>query len=348
MSEAKIDAMRLSPKEQALLREMIVRQHLKGNTPKQIMEILDVKQSLVYATIKTFKNGGWESIGIKVMGRPKQTTKILTPEQEQKIQKTVLTTTPADHKLSGFLWDMRNLIAVISILFSISIKRSTLATYTDRWGYTPQRPIVYNRKQNPKEVQEWLNVTYPKIKFRAKEENAEIFWGDEVGVQNQCNYQVGYAPKGKTPVAKLSPNQKIRINMVSVINNQGKLRFMTYEGKMTQQLFIVFLKRLIKSSSRKIFLIVDNLSVHHGKKILEPWLEKHKDEMEIFYLPSYSPELNPDEYFNGTLKRTLERNGDSQNLKQFKVNLHSTALKIQRNDHLLKNLYHAKQIAYAV
>ena len=113
----------------------------------------------------------------------------------------------------------------------------------------------------------------------------------------------------------------------------------TYEGKMTQQLFIVFLKRLIKSSNRKIFLVVDTLSVHHGKKILIPWLEKHKDEIEIFYLPSYSPELNPDEYFNGTLKRTLERRGDSQNLKQFKANLHSTALKIQQNEQLLKYIY---------
>jgi len=105
MSKTKIDAMRLSPAEQALLREMIVRQHLKGNAPKQIMEIIDVKSSLVYATIRAFKNGGWESIGIKTMGRPQQTTKILTPEQEQKIQETVLTTSPADHKLGGFLWD---------------------------------------------------------------------------------------------------------------------------------------------------------------------------------------------------------------------------------------------------
>ena len=347
MKKTKIDAMRLSPLEQALLREMIVRQHLKGNTPKQITEILDVKLSLVYTTIRTFKNGGWESIGIKVMGRPKQSTKILTPEQQKKIQETVLNTTPADHKLSGFLWDMRNLMAVILILFSIKMKRSTLATYTDRWGYTPQRPIIYNRKQNPKEVKEWLEITYPRIKTRAKKEKAEIFWADETGVQNQCNYQVGYAPKGKTPVAKLSPSHKIRVNMISALNNQGKLRFMTYDGKMNQQLFIVFLKRLLKSSSRKIFLIVDNLSVHHGKDILKPWLEKHKKEIEIFYLPSYSPELNPDEYFNGTLKRTLELHGDSQNLTQFKANLHRTALKIQRNEQLLKNLYNAEKISYA-
>ena len=344
----KIEAMKLSPAEQALLREMIVRQHLKGKSANEIIELLDVKAGLVYTTIRNYKRGGREAISLKVMGRPVKSTKILTPEQEQVIQETVLSTTPKDHKLSGFLWDMRNLIAVIAILFTINIKRSTLAVYTNRWGYTPQRPIIYNRKQNPKEVQEWLEVTYPYIKERAKNENAEIFWGDEVGIQNQCNYQVGYAPKGQTPVARVSPNHKIRINMISAITNRGKLRFMTYEGKMNQRLFIEFLRRLIKTSSRKVFMIVDNLSVHHGKQVLQPWLEKHKNEIEIFYLPSYSPELNPDEYFNGTLKRRLERNGDSSNQKQFKENVQKTARKIQRDTQLVISLYNDKTIAYAL
>jgi transposase len=347
MKPNKIEAMKLSPAEQALLREMIVRQYIKGKSAKEIMNDLDVKSGLVYTTIRNYNQGGWEAIGLKVMGRPKQSNKILSPEQEQKIQETILTTTPADHKLSGFLWTMRNLIAIIAILFSIEVKRSTLAVYTDRWGYTPQRPVIYNRKQNPKEVQEWLEIAYPKIKERAENENAEIFWCDEVGVQNQCNYQVGYSPKGQTPVARLSPSKKIRINMISAITNQGKLRFMIYEGKMNQQVFVMFLKRLIKSCNRKIFLIVDNLSVHHGKAILKPWLEEHKDKIEIFYLPSYSPELNPDEYFNGTLKRKLEHLGDSSNLKQFKSNVHTTAKSIQRNVPLLINLYKHKSINYA-
>jgi transposase len=345
MTTNKINAMELSPAEQALLREMIARQHIKGKSPKEICDDLDVKPGLVYTTIRTYEKGGWEAIGLKVMGRPKQSNKVLTPEQEQKIQETVLTTTPADHKLSGFLWDMRNLIAVIAILFSVNIERSTLAVYANRWGYTPQRPVIYNRKQNPKEVEEWLTVTYPEIKKRAQEENAEINWADEVGIQNQCNYQVGYAPKGKTPVAKLSQSKKIRINMISAITNQGKLRFMTYEGKMNQQRFVVFLKKLIKSSDCKIFLIVDNLSVHHGKKILKPWLEANKDKIEIFYLPSYSPELNPDEYFNGTLKRTLEQHGDSSSVKKLKNSLHKAATKIQRDKLLVATLYNNKNIA---
>jgi transposase len=192
-----------------------------------------------------------------------------------------------------------------------------------------------------------LEITYPAIKTRAKSENAEVYWCDEVGVQNKCNQQVGYAPKGKTPIARLSSDHKIRVNMISAINNQGKLRFMIYDQTMTQQLLIVFIKRLIKSTSRKVFLILDNLNVHHGKAILQPWLDTNKEKIEVFYLPSYSPELNPDEYFNGTLKRTLEQCGDSGNLKKFKKNVHKTALKIQHSHDVLANLYKAPDIIYA-
>jgi transposase len=107
------------------------------------------------------------------------------------------------------------------------------------------------------------------------------------------------------------------------------------------------MKRLIKSTNRKVFLILDNLNVHHGKTVLQPWLDANKDKIEVFYLPSYSPELNPDEYFNGTLKRTLEQCGDSTKLEKFKKNVHKTAVKIQRNHEVITNLYKAPNVVYA-
>jgi transposase len=120
------------------------------------MDILDLKPRLVYSTLRKYKLGGEEAIALKTMGRPQHSNNILTLEQEEKIQHEVKTSTPNAHKLDGFLWDMRNLIALIAMLFAINVKRSTLAVYTKRWGYTPQRPVIYNRKQNPAEVKECL------------------------------------------------------------------------------------------------------------------------------------------------------------------------------------------------
>jgi transposase len=343
-----IDALRLSPEEKWFLRKTIVQLHLKGFTPPQISNMLDAKLRHVQSTCKKFNDGGWKAVSYKKTGRPSGSNKILTPKQEQKIQTVIMTETPDNHKLAGFLWDMKNVLALIVLLFGIQIGRSTMATYFNRWGFSPQRPVIRAYKQSDEAVKEWLEVTYPVIKKRAHEENAEIFWGDETGVQNKCNYERGYSLKGKTPVAKVSTDKKLRINMMSAINNQGKLRFMTYEGKMNQQRLVIFLKRLIKSADKKVFIILDNLPVHHGKAILKPWLEKNKEFIEVFYLPSYSPELNPDEYFNGSLKRKIESFGNATTEKQFLNNVRAAARAIQADSAHVARLFEEKNVKYAV
>ncbi len=67
--------------------------------------------------------------------------------------------------------------------------------------------------------------------------------------------------------------------------------------KMNASILIDFCQRLIKSAGRKVFFVLDNLRVYHAK-IFKAWLDGLKKDIEVFYLPSYSPELNPDEYLN--------------------------------------------------
>jgi transposase len=347
MEKTKIDVRKISPEEQWFMRKTIIKMHQKGFTPNEVSNILDVKLRHIHSTIKKYNEGGWEAIALKKMGRPLGSNTTLTHEQEEAIKKEIITKAPEMHGLPGFLWDMRNVLLLIVVLFNIKVPRSSMSEYFKRWEFTPQRPIIRNYKQNPEHVRAWLDIEYPKIKERAKQENADIYWGDEVGIQNKCNYVRGYAPKGQTPSAKVSSEKKIRINMVSAINNQGKLRFMTYEGKMNQQRLIDFMKRLIKSNDRKVFLILDNLTVHHGK-IAKAWVEENKDRIEVFYLPSYSPDLNPDEYFNGTLKRELASRGNSNTKEKFIKQVRSSARKIQANKKLVSNLFEAKDVNYAI
>jgi len=136
----------------------------------------------------------------------------------------------------------------------------------------------------------------------SKKEKAEIHWGDETGVQMGANRVRGFAPRGETPVIRMVA-QKSHVSMISAITNQGKGRFMMYRDAMNSELLIKFMARLIKDADRKVFLILDNLRVHHGKTVKQ-WLEKNKKKIEVFYLPSYSPEFNPDEYLNGNLKKS--------------------------------------------
>jgi len=79
---------------------------------------------------------------------------------------------------------------------------------------------------------------------------------------------------------------------------------MIYNKTMNFQTMIKFFKRLIKDSDKKIYLILDNLRVHHSN-LVKTWLEAHSHEIVIYFLPSYSPELSPDGYLNCDLKACI-------------------------------------------
>lgn len=345
MENIEVNARKMTIEEKYFFRKYIVRLHILDKDVAEIVHLTGAKERHVKTTIKKYKEGGLEAIAIKKVGRPAGKNSVMTNEQEEKVKKEIVESTPDTYKLSGFLWNMKNIIALVLILCGVHMKRSTMSAYLARWGFTAQRPTIYNKKQNPDKVNEWLKFEYPRIKKRAKDEGCDIFWADETGVQNRCNYQVGYAPKGQTPVAKLSSERKIRVNLISAINNQGKLHFMMYDEKMNQQRLIIFLGRLIKSNDKKVFVILDNLSVHHGK-IVKEWLRHNSDRIEIFHLPSYSPELNPDEYFNGTLKRRLEKEGNIDSKEKMDKLVTDTVRNIKSDSVLVARLFEAKSLQY--
>ncbi|UTW11423.1 winged helix-turn-helix domain-containing protein [Marinobacterium rhizophilum] len=127
-------------------------------------------------------------------------------------------------------------------LWSIRITTRTISTYLARRGFTPQKPAKQAYAQRSKEVQHWLDNTYPFIKARARLHNAEVFWGDKTGVRNQCQHAQGFAPKGNTPVVKANA-KRLSVNMISAIMNQGKIWFMVYQETMTAKVLIRFVKR---------------------------------------------------------------------------------------------------------
>jgi len=221
---------------------------------------------------------------------------------------------------------------------------STLGYYLERWGFSVQRPTEKAYKQDCEKVGRWLNETYPSVVERAKAENAEIYWGDETGVQNTADYLRGYAPIGQTPVVE-KETQKFKANLLSAISNKGKVRFLIYD-KLSPDKLIDFMRRLITDTKRKVFLILDNLRIHHAKKVSE-WLLKHKDEIEVFFLPPYSPEYNPDEYLNGDLKSEVGNRPMPRSQKDIVKNVRSHMKSLQLNPDKVKSFFKAPAVKYA-
>ncbi len=196
--------------------------------------------------------------------------RILTSEQESKIQQIIVDKTPEQLKFKECMWTRKNIASLIKQLLGIEIKFSTLGYYLNRWGFSVQRPIKRAYKQDQKQIDKRLNEEFTGITKRAVEEKAEIFFGDETNIQNTINYLRGYAPKGKTPVVRTEV-QKFKINILSAISKRGKLRFMLYKENMDSEKMIDFMRRLITDAKKKVFLILDNLRAHHSKKFRNGW-----------------------------------------------------------------------------
>lgn len=316
-----------------------------GFSGKDVAEIFGVAPETVSRWWSAYADGGVDALPGDRSGRPEGTGRTLTAEQEEQIQQWMLEKSPNDYEIPAALWTRQAVVELIEKQLGIKMPIRTVGEYLDRWGFTPQKPKRKSYKQNPEEVSRWLEEEYPEIERRAAAENAEIHWGDETGVRSTCQVGRGYAPAGDTPELKVAGG-RFSVNMMSTVTNQGKLRWMTYTGRMNAALFIVFLQRLLRGAERKLFLIVDNLSVHDSAAV-HAWLADKKDRIEVFFLPKYSPELNPDEYLNCDVKAGVNAHGLPKSRDELMDNLKRFMHKLSNLPKRVASYFRHKCINYA-
>lgn len=317
----------------------------KGYSQKEVAEILGVSQNSVSTWRKNYKQFGVKGLKEKPRGRKQGEKTILSLKQETSIQNMIVDKMPDQLKLPYGLWTRKAISELIERKFAISISQRTMGEYLLKWNFTPQKPKKKAYEQNPKAVSQWLNEQYPQIEKSAKTEDAEIHWGDETGIRNDCQHGRSYAPKGKTPV-KIKMAKRLSLNMISTVTNQGKVRFMTYKGSMNAALFISFMKRLIKGARQKIYLILDNLRVHHSK-LVKAWVKENSTSIALFFLPSYSPEMNPDEYLNCDLKQGISNKPMAKNEEELTKNVRSHMRLLQSKPDRVSKYFKHKDIKYA-
>ena len=339
------DARTLSPQTQFELRKQVIRLRKKGVTNKATAEIVGISETYASTLWQTYLRGGIDTIIPKVRGRRLGTKRRLTAEQETAVQKLLIDKTPDQLKLPFALWTRDAVRLAIYQRYRLDIPLRTMSDYLKRWGFTPQKPVKRAYEQDPKKLARWLETDYPEIVAHAKYQKAEIHWGDETGIQNDAYNAKGFSPKGKAPVVRLNA-KKSRINMISTITNHGKVRFMLYREKMSSPVLIKFMSRLVKDTNRKVFLILDNLKVHHSKKVAA-WLEANHEKIEVFYLPSYAPEHNPDEYLNGDLKQRIRSGLPARSQNDLIKKTRSFMKTVQMRPQHVKNYFKHPKVAYA-
>ena len=289
------------------LRVRALRAKEMGHSIAEIAKLLGVARETVSRWWNAYERGGTEALPGPRTGRPVGSGRKLTPEQEDEIVDAIVGHRPDELEIPSALWTRAAVQELIQRRCGIVLSVRTVGDYLKRWGLTPQKPIRKSYRQDPEEVARWIEEEYPALEARAAVEDAEIHWGDETGVRSTTHVGRGYAVPQSPPELSHS-GSRFSINMISTVTNDGQLRWMVYEGMMNGPLFIQFLTRLIHGSEQKIFLIVDRLSAHESEEV-QVWLYEHRDRIEVFGLPRYSPELNPDEYLNGDVKQEVNKEG---------------------------------------
>ena len=316
----------------------------KGKKHKDIAEALGISKYAVDRISSFYKREGAKCLNEKARGRKPGEKRQLSPEQEKETQRILIDKYPNQLKLNFMLWPRAAVCELIHSRYGITITLRNMSEYLKRWGMTCQRPTKKAYFQDNVKLNTFMHETYPAIVEKAKKEDAEIYRGDETGINNQAYHIKGYSPKGKTPEIR-SYGKIEKINMVSAITNHGTCRFMCYEENMTQQLFIDFMKRLVKDADRKVLFIVDNLKVHHGK-IVKEWLDSHKDEIEIFFMSPYSPEINPDEYLNHNLKQNVHSGIIPHTKEQIRKKTETYMHGLQEQKERVTSLFKHKKLNY--
>lgn len=189
---------------------------------------------------------------------------------------------------------------LIKKTFAKDVSLVTVGRILKKLGMSPQRPLYRSWKQDPQRVEKWKREEYPAIRARAVQVGATILFADEASVRTDYHAGATWAPVGQAPVVTGSAVRHA-VKIVSAIGQRGQLSFQVHEGSMSAERFIEFLESLIHDFDTPIFLVVDGSSVHKAH-IVKEYVASTRGRLELFFLPPYSPELNPDEWVNKNVK----------------------------------------------
>lgn len=338
------DARSLSASAQEALRRRAVNAVLDGQSQLEVASLLGVTRHAVGRWMKAYRESGRRGLAARRQGRPPGVTR-LEPWQAAQIARSIQDRTPDQLKLPFYLWTREAVAALIAQRFGIQLSVWTVGRYLERWGFTPQKPVRRAFEQDRAAVARWLKEEYPAIRAAARRDGARIYWADEMGLRSDHATGRSYGRRGQTPVIR-GTGQRFGCNMISAITNRGRLYFRVFHEPFRAPLFIDFLRRLVRQVPHKVVLIVDRHPVHRARKV-QSWLAKHSAQIELVYLPSYSPELNPDEILNQDVKTNAVGRRRARDQTELMTHVRGYLRSRQRRPRIVQRYFHERHVRYA-
>ncbi len=274
----------------------------RGEAPKIVGRVMEIRLNTLYEWLSWYRNGGWHALreGYR-SGRPRKITGLTM----KWLYDAITMGDPRQFKFEFCLWTRKIIRAMLKKYHRIEISLSSISRLLKQLGLSSQKPIYKAYQQDPKAVDRWLEKEYPSIARKAGKHNADIYFADEAGFRSDHHNGKTWSPIGVTPVVG-EHRGKFGMNCVSAVSAKGLLRFKVFEGRMDSSLFIDFLTCLHADVGKAVYVIVDRAKYHRSREVAQ-FLRKQKGQIRLFYLPAYSPELNPDEQVWNSAKNKAGR-----------------------------------------
>jgi transposase len=337
------DTRTLSPDAQEDLRFRVVTAIRNGMKKSAAARSFAVSRTSIDAWLRRVAQGNITSLRSKKRGRPPEPR--LANHQAATMVKLITDRTPDQLRLAFALWTREAVRDLLAQRCFVQVSVRTAGRYLKRWGFTPQKPLRRAYERNPAAVKRWKEQEYPAIVKQAKAENAEIHWGDQLGARSDHQAGRSYGRRGRTPVIP-GTGQRFSANMMSSITNRGHLCFVVFKGTFNAEVFLFFCRRLLRQRRRKVFLILDGHPVHRSAAA-RAWLAANRRRIRVFFLPGYSPELNPDEYLNNDVKTNAVGRQRAATQPELIGNLQQYLRDTQRRPNIVKKYFHAEPVQYA-
>lgn len=337
------DARRLRPAAQEALRFRVIEAIRSGMKPARAARTFKVSRTAVYYWRRAVALGNVTSLRSKKRGRPAAPR--LAGHQAATIVRLITDRTPDQLKLPFALWTREAVRDLIAQRSGLRLSVRTVGRYLKRWGFTPQKPLRRAYERDPAAVRRWKEQEYPAIARQAKAEKAEIHWGDQMGVRSDHQAGRSYGRRGQTPIIP-GTGKRFGGNMMSSITNRGHLSFLMFKERFTSAVLIRFARRLLRQRRRKVFLILDGHPVHRSAAV-QRWLAANAHRIRVFFLPGYSPELNPDEYLNQDVKTNAVGRQRAATQLELLGNVEAYLRATQRRPNIVRSYFQAEHTRYA-
>jgi transposase len=333
----------LASQAQEAIRRQAVDAVRSGTSQVEAARLFGVTRQAIANWMGVYRTTGSAGLRAKKRGRPAGIS--LQGWQAAQIVRSILDRCPDQLKLPYYLWTREAVAALIEERFGIELSVWTVGRYLARWDLTSQKPCRRAFEQDSEEVRQWLEERYPSIRDHAKRMGAVIYWADEMGVRSDHAAGRSYGRRGHTPVI-LGTGKRFGCNMISAITNRDHLVFMVFKGRFVSKVFIDFLNRLHKQVGGRVVVILDSHPVHKSAEVRR-WIKGTSGEMELYFLPGYSPELNPDEYLNQDVKSNAVGKERPTNQREMISNVRGYLRSTQRTKGAVVKYFAADHVRYA-